>query len=208
MVGCASAFSPAALPSLARGSVARGPQMQAKSASVPFLNKPAKLDGSLVGDVGFDPLGISTLGDMKFLREAEIKHGRVAMLATTGAIVQDLYKFPGVSKVIGDAKMIGAHDKFISEAHAGNQQAFAMHQIIFWVGFLELVTMPALFETLNGGSRAPGDFMFDPLGMGKKDIKSMSLKEIKNGRLAMIGISGIVHHYFITGKGPIELLGK
>lgn len=64
--------------------------MQAKSASVPFLNKPAKLDGSLVGDVGFDPLGISTLGDMKFLREAEIKHGRVAMLATTGAIVQDL----------------------------------------------------------------------------------------------------------------------
>ena len=34
----------------------------------------------------------------------------------------------------------------------------------------------------------------------------MQLKEIKNGRLAMLAIGGIVHHYFITGKGPIELL--
>ena len=25
----------------------------------------------------------------------------------------------------------------------------------------------------TGGSRKPGDFMFDPLGMGKKDIDSM-----------------------------------
>jgi hypothetical protein len=188
-------------------SAAIGPQMQAKSASVPFLNQPKKLDGSMVGDVGFDPLGISTLGDIKFLREAEIKHGRVAMLAAAGAIAQDIFKFPGVDKVIGNAKMIGAHDAFIAEAHKGNRQAFAMHQIIFWVGFFELVTMPALFEMLNGGSRKPGDFMFDPLGMGKKDIDSMALKEIKNGRLAMIGIGGMVHHYLITGKGPLELLG-
>ena len=50
--------------------------------------------GSMVGDVGFDPLGISTLGDIKFLREAEIKHGRVAMLAAAGAIAQDIFKFP------------------------------------------------------------------------------------------------------------------
>jgi hypothetical protein len=75
-------------------SAAIGPQMQAKSASVPFLNQPKKLDGSMVGDVGFDPLGISTLGDIKFLREAEIKHGRVAMLAAAGAIAQDIFKFP------------------------------------------------------------------------------------------------------------------
>ena len=46
------------------------------------------------GYVGFDPLGFSTLGDVKFLREAEVKHGRVAMLAAAGAIAQDLYHFP------------------------------------------------------------------------------------------------------------------
>ena len=32
---------------------------QAKSESVPFLEKPPALDGSMVGDVGFDPLGFS-----------------------------------------------------------------------------------------------------------------------------------------------------
>jgi len=32
------------------------------------------------------------------------------------------------------------------------------------------------------------------------------LVELKNGRLAMLATSGMLHHYFITGKGPIELI--
>ena len=47
-----------------------------------------------LGYVGFDPLGFSTLGNIAFLREAEVKHGRVAMLAAGGAIAQDLFQFP------------------------------------------------------------------------------------------------------------------
>lgn len=31
----------------------------AKSKALPFLEAPKKLDGSLVGDMGFDPMGIS-----------------------------------------------------------------------------------------------------------------------------------------------------
>ena len=81
-----------------------------------------------------------------------------------------------------------------------------MTQILFWVGFLEFCTFPAIYESMNGGTRAPGDFMFDPLGLGKKDLMTMQLKEIKNGRLAMIGVGGMVHHYLLTGKGPLELL--
>ena len=38
--------------------------MQAKSASVPFLTRPAKLDGSIVGDAGFDPLGFTEKYDL------------------------------------------------------------------------------------------------------------------------------------------------
>lgn len=44
------------------------------SPSVPFLERPAKLDGSMPGDVGFDPLGFSNRFDLNFLREAELKH--------------------------------------------------------------------------------------------------------------------------------------
>jgi hypothetical protein len=69
------------------------------SESVPFLKQPANLDGALPGDVGFDPLGFSDVFDIKVLREAELKHGRIAMLATLGLIVQELYTFPFFDKV-------------------------------------------------------------------------------------------------------------
>ena len=83
-----TAFAPAA-PALA-ASVRMAPiSMAEKSAAIPFLNKPPALDGSLPGDVGFDPLGFSTTvtelgGDLNYVREAELMHGRQAMLATVG----------------------------------------------------------------------------------------------------------------------------
>jgi hypothetical protein len=39
-----------------------------QSEAIPFLEKPPKLDGSLAGDVGFDPMGFSNSYDMKWLR--------------------------------------------------------------------------------------------------------------------------------------------
>ena len=64
------------------------------SESVPFLPRPAALDGKLVGDVGFDPLGFSAKYDIKWLREAELKHGRVCMLASLGCLVQEVVHLP------------------------------------------------------------------------------------------------------------------
>ena len=45
----------------------------------------------MAGDVGFDPLGFSTTitelgGDLNYVREAELMHGRQAMLATVGFV--------------------------------------------------------------------------------------------------------------------------
>ena len=37
------------------------------SASIPFLPRAPKLDGSMLGDIGFDPLGLSNLWDLNFL---------------------------------------------------------------------------------------------------------------------------------------------
>jgi len=36
----------------------------------------------MAGNYEFDPIGFSDYSDVKFFREAELKHGRVAMLAT------------------------------------------------------------------------------------------------------------------------------
>lgn len=50
--------------------------MAEKSKSVPFLEAPKNLNG-LIGDKGFDPIGFSDYIDVRFLREAELKHGRI-----------------------------------------------------------------------------------------------------------------------------------
>ncbi len=53
------------------------------SQALPFLTRPAALDGTLAGDVGFDPFGFSkSKEDLMNFREAEIKHSRLAMLVS------------------------------------------------------------------------------------------------------------------------------
>lgn len=64
------------------------------SKSVPFLKVPKNTVG-LIGSVEFDPLGLSDTINIKFLQEAELKHGRICMLAALGFIVQELYTFGG-----------------------------------------------------------------------------------------------------------------
>ena len=50
------------------------------SKAMPFLTAPACQGTGLVGDAGFDPLYLSDFMDVKWLREAELKHGRICML--------------------------------------------------------------------------------------------------------------------------------
>jgi len=216
MIGAAQAFAPGAvLPakSSMRSVSAKGPSMQLlplyeegklQGSSVsyrPGSERPAALDGTYVGDIGFDPLGFSNVVDLKWLREAELKHGRVCMLAATGFIVQDVAQFPGVTKTFGAAKMTELHDVAVKQG--------AMQQLLVWLGFIEIFGFVAIVQMLQGGDRQPGDFGFDPLNCGANEeaLARRQLVELKNGRLAMIATAGMLHHYFITGKGPIEFIG-
>jgi Chlorophyll A-B binding protein len=163
------------------------------SKSVPFLLEPKNTKG-YVGDVGFDPLGFSDNFDIKFLREAEIKHGRVSMLATLGYVMQQFWTLPGLEHV---------DDSNLAPTVVG---ASAMLQIVLYVGVLEFwtnkgkVTMENMFED---PTRVPGELGFDPMGLsvGKsvEDKELMQYKEIKNGRLAMLAIGGMIHHNWVTG---------
>jgi hypothetical protein len=145
------------------------------SESVPFLKQPANLDGSLPGDVGFDPLGFSEVFDIRVLREAELKHGRIAMLAALGFIVQELYTFPFFDKVTISSSICG--QKCFShvglpfqvspiDAHDALVKSGGMSQILLWTSFAEIFGGIALFQTIQG-KRAPGDFKFDPLGLSQ-----------------------------------------
>ena len=147
--------------------------------------------------VCWDPLNFVENGDQaRFdrLREVEIKHGRVAMLATLGFVVPEFVRIPGEQfSFEAIPKVIDAHDALPQ----------SMIQIFGWISFLEACTFPAL-ANMNNYDRRPGDFGFDPIGLYPSDPekqKEYQLAELKNGRLAMISIGGMVAGAAVSGHG-------
>jgi len=162
--------------------------MMAKSKALPFLESPKALDGTSVGDFGFDPLGLTeTLVDLNYVKAAELKHSRVAMLAVVGFLVQQNVHF--LSPEADPIKAISALGLGVNL------------QILSFIGTIELATWNKTFF-----STTPGDLGFDPAGQlkGKStaQINDLKLKEIKNGRLAMIAFIGLVVQNLATGGAP------
>jgi len=162
--------------------------------AMPFLTAASCQSSGLAGaETGFDPLYFSDFLDIKFLREAELKHGRICMLASVGYLVQEFIgipNYPGYS-----ANPVEAVSAVPPEG---------LLQIIVFMGWLEVTankgkySMTDMFE----GGRAPGDLGFDPLKFGDNpDTRArLEMAELKNGRLAMLAFSGMIHQTFVTGK--------
>mmetsp|Transcript_4562 Transcript_4562/g.7900 ORF Transcript_4562/g.7900 Transcript_4562/m.7900 type:complete len:204 (-) Transcript_4562:233-844(-) len=191
LLGSAAAFAPASQ------KVASTALSAEKSPALPFLPYPENLKGYVGDDVGFDPLRISDYFPMDYLREAEIKHCRIAMLAFVGFIVPDIgFKIP-IFADVPDFSSATAHDTFVDQGSMG--------LIALAASTFEMVSYIGVSEMLQGSGRAPGDFGFDPLkfsaGKSEEDLKLMQYKELKNGRLAMFGIGGIVTQAVLTGHG-------
>lgn len=141
--------------------------------------------------VGYwDPLGLAADGDVEVFnrrREVELKHGRVAMAAVTGYLIQELARFPGAIDLDGTTfssipNGVGA---------IGAVPTFGWLQIIGSIGFWDLVGWED-----KRNSDEPGDFGTGYFGKSLEgDVKAEKLtKEIQNGRLAMLGIMALLTH--------------
>lgn len=205
LIGTTSAFSP----STNNGRLITSLKADAieKSQALPFLNRPPLLDGSMAGDVGFDPLGLSEIDDvgvdLYWLREAEVKHARVAMLAVVGILQVEIFgPAPGCEMATDKCQM----DSFWQIWNAHPQYiAFAL----ILITIIEMISGIAVTTGRESGDRAPGDFGLDPLGFSRGEperFERMKAQEIANGRLAMFAAAGEILQGCTTHEGSIDNL--
>jgi len=181
----ASAFAPA--PRQAATAV-----LGAKSKSVPFMECPEKLDGSMVGDVGFDPMRISdTLPDLKWARAAEIKNGRVAQLAIVGMLAQENLPHLVVPGYDGYAELNPLKAPFAVPL-AANVQIFC------FIAAIEFATAHKWYGDGEPGDMGWGSKMLE--GKTKAQVDDMKLKEITHCRLGMMAIAGAVTQTLMNGE--------
>jgi Chlorophyll A-B binding protein len=184
--------------------VAPQPKM---SQALPFMERPAALDGSMVGDVGFDPFGFSkTQQDLLNYREAEIKHGRLAMLAAAGWPLSELFD-KKIADGLGLVAVVDSADRAPSILNGGLEKVSP----IYWVACLALAGAIDLYgisrSKSNDPAYFPGNLGFDPLGLYPKDTagqERMQLAELKNGRLGMIAITAFAVQELVTKMGVID----
>jgi len=157
-------------------------------------------DCVMVGNKGFDPLNCATNeAVLKNYREAELKHGRLAMLAAAGWPVSELVQ-PWLSAALRAPDLLANGEKAPSLLNGGLDKvspAFFMGIIIF-SATLEAVAL----TRIRTSDYTPGDLGFDPLRLytGKPEAtkRDLELKEVNNGRLAMLAITAYALEEFIT----------
>lgn len=148
------------------------------------FNKP-DTNFKFVGDTKpmgfFDPLKLSTNKEenvIKYMREAELHHGRIAMMTSLLLPIIDM-----------STKDLGIH--FFDNLSYADKMYF-----LFNISFLEVRRLVMNFENEFNIKKdvEPGKY-FD-FGY---DEKSMN-QELNNGRLAMIGVLGYIIQELTTGN--------
>mmetsp|Transcript_46316 Transcript_46316/g.98984 ORF Transcript_46316/g.98984 Transcript_46316/m.98984 type:complete len:275 (-) Transcript_46316:100-924(-) len=158
-----------------------------------------KFAQGLVGSEGawgkyeFDPVGFSKYTEfVPYFREAELKHGRIAMLAWVGLVVPDFVRIPGERYSFEACPItIEAHDKL-------NGAVGANFQILFWITIVELCCAKKVFEW--NSVECAGDYGLGTQFLPKDEEgqRKKRLAELKNGRLAMVAFGGAITQAVIT----------
>lgn len=159
----------------------------------------------------FDPIGFAqegiTLNEVKRYREAEIQHGRVAMLATVGYLSGEAISGPfGIVGPANDQLQQMPLPAFVLLT-VGIAAAELRRAQIGWIE-PNLGSWTTTLFTLREGYY-PGDVGFDPLGLKPTEpqaFKNMQTREIQNGRLAMLGAAGMCAQELVNHRTIFETI--
>eukprot|EP00533_Pseudo-nitzschia_delicatissima_P006151 CAMPEP_0116097858 /NCGR_PEP_ID=MMETSP0327-20121206/10924_1 /TAXON_ID=44447 /ORGANISM="Pseudo-nitzschia delicatissima, Strain B596" /LENGTH=228 /DNA_ID=CAMNT_0003589627 /DNA_START=11 /DNA_END=697 /DNA_ORIENTATION=- len=216
LLASASAFAPTSVNT--RSTALNAAVDEAFGISIETGNKVPPLGRKILEDAGPD--------GVKWFQNAEIKHGRIAMVATIGFWVQKLgVHFPlylGPSGSNSFSPESTASNWVISSTTGVTFQDIAQAapldaiHMVPNAGWFQIFLVAGWFECIAynrqwaEGREIPGDYGYDPLGFTKKeggiagkDFESLRMKEIKNGRVAMMTIAAWVANEAIPGALPV-----
>ena len=183
----------------------------------PGSKSPAWLDGSLPGDFGFDPLALGEQpAALKWYAQAERPNARWALLGAAGVLFQNVLD---VLNAGGPAGQVPWFEAGAFAYFAPAQSLFVAQLFLF--AFVEarryqdyLKPGSANQDPIFAGNRLPDGNkpgypggIFDPMGFSKgADFETLKVKELKNGRLAMLACLGFAAQAKTTGQTPLANL--
>ena len=194
---------------------------------------PDYLTGALAGDNGFDPMCMvalakspldgpwsveervakmeqmseeDALSAVLWMREAEVKHARMAMLAVVGWPMAELINPWSLEETAGRAPSL---------FNGGLDQGLVLPFVLAVAAFAatkEMEKVDDVTQTWISGEQpegyVAGDFGFDPLGLsaeeGAYQQQLLRSSELFNGRLAMLAITGFAVQEFLYQKPVVQ----
>merc|ERR1719359_664717 len=191
-----------------------------KGSYYPGLFSPSEVGSTgLPGDVGFDPLGLANFDFsidsatdktrsaalvMRDYRDAELKHGRLAMLAAVAWPLQERlnpllaarFHYPNLVAETGGLSP--------SVLNGGLEQSVIPAAVLGFAALISAVELHGLnIKAERGPAWVPGDFgtarIAEP---GTEQFASLASGEIWNGRIAMIAMLAYVAQEALT-KVPV-----
>ena len=159
-----------------------------------------------------DPLGFTknkSISEVKRIREAEVMHGRVAMMAFLGYILGEstptIFYGTDVHHTIANNQLAELPNTLLMPLFLGINFAEAYRATKGWVepGSQSLFTIREYYY--------PGDLGWDPLRLKPVDnaqaFSEMVESELANGRVAMLAVAAMCVEEQVTGHGILENMG-
>ena len=168
----------------------------------------------LPGDIGFDPLGLanfdlsvdsatdkerSSAYVMRDYRDAELKHGRLAMLAALAWPVQEKLN-PILAAKFHVPNLLAGNALSPSVLNGGLGQGIVPSAVVTFAVLVALVEAQGLrIKAAEGDNWLPGDYgSLKVYPRGSAEFYKASAGEVWNGRIAMVAILAFVVQEAVT----------